>query len=234
MVATIRKPNAFTLVELLTVIIIIALLAAILLPTVTSALKTGYTAQSKTRVESLSRGAELYKKEYDLYPGQSTALMGFLNAQTYSGSQVLAACMYNYDVANASPVPKGGFDTYKDEFLQSLQVSAGTNPRPRVLTDGFPPGKAWAILYYPSVPGEDPTSVLTHYKYDHNKVHTNFKPVNDSADEATQKNVFSTAGGGFVVDTRFSPARPYRASEFLIIAPGADRKYFTSDDIKNF
>ena len=226
-----KQHKGFTLVELLTVIIIIGLLAAILLPTVTSALKTGYGAQGKTRVESLSRGADLYKRDHGLYPGQSSTMLSSMSVQEFSGSQVMAACMYGYNLFDQFSTPKGLYDTYKEDFLQ--QIPVGTIPdRKRVLADGFPSGKAWAVLYFPSVPGTLASDWAAHFDYNHNKVHTNFKPVNAHADETSQKVAFSGPPPSVIVDTRVNMA--YRASQFIIIAPGQDRKYFTSDDIRNF
>jgi prepilin-type N-terminal cleavage/methylation domain-containing protein len=230
----------FTLVELLTVIIIIGLLAAILLPTVTSAIRTGYTAQTKTRVESLSRGCDLYKQEYGLYPGQRYMNDGAKGIQgcggTFTGSQVLACSMYGYtytDITNANAIRRGVFDTYKDEFVQTIEADADKNGTlavnetlPNVLTDGFPRGKWLAIAYYPSRLGYTGTD---QYLELNNKPHTGYTPVNIGA----------TAFNTYILDPKFPavsgfPARPFRPNEFLIIAPGADRKYFTADDIRNF
>ena len=239
-----RRNAGFTLVELLTVVIIIGLLVAILLPTVTSAIKTAMAANSRTRVNSLDKGCELYKKEYQLYPGQrymtdaTRGLNGSGGSKT--GSQVLAASMYLFNVTNptdTTQVPRGGFDTYKDEFLvkDGKQPGISATDRPFYLSDGFPRQQAYAILYYPAVPGSNNSSYVSdsnpNYRYEHNQPHTDFLPVN--ADGTNQKTKFFTT----ITDDRFGTgnlSKPFRYNMFLLIAPGPDRKYFTSDDIKNF
>tara|TARA_R110002072_G_scaffold11215_4_gene51118 strand:- start:28660 stop:29823 length:1164 start_codon:yes stop_codon:yes gene_type:complete len=60
--------SAFTLVEMLVVISIIGILAAILLPAVTSVLRTGRTAGLKAEVQSLSEGVERYQTKFGDYP----------------------------------------------------------------------------------------------------------------------------------------------------------------------
>ncbi|OQB86966.1 MAG: Type II secretion system protein G precursor [Planctomycetes bacterium ADurb.Bin126] len=245
-----RRNAGFTLVELLTVVIIIGLLAAILLPTVTSAIKTAMAANSRTRVNSLDKGCELYKKEYQLYPGQRymTHATWGLNGSggNKTGSQVLAASMYLYNLTNPLPtdntvVPRGGFDTYKDEFLvkDGKQPGSPNDNYKFFLSDGFPRQQAYAILYYPSVPGSenksDPnTPTVNNYRYEHNQPHTDFLPVNAHGTATNQRTEFFTRA---ITDTRFGTgnlSKPYRYNEFLLIAPGPDRKYFTADDIRNF
>ena len=224
-----RRPRrgAFTLVELLTVVVIIALLAAILLPTVVSAIRAACLVKTRTRVGSLSTACELYKRDHSLYPGQAVltdAARGLTGSGgPYTGSQVLAACVYGFDVASANPMPRGGYDVYKDEFLR--EILAG--PRPRVMADGFPQGKSLAICYYPAVPGEE---TLNQYRYEHNQAHTDFKPANDRPDAAQQKAQFLE----FIQDRRAGGDRPCRPTEFLIVAAGASRKFFVEGNVTNF
>ncbi|QDT06026.1 Type II secretion system protein G precursor [Rubripirellula lacrimiformis] len=63
-----RKRAAFTLVEILTVIIIIGILAGIAIPAVTGALRTAREAAIRLNIDVVGQGLEAYKLKYGSYP----------------------------------------------------------------------------------------------------------------------------------------------------------------------
>src|SRR6185295_14102906 len=62
-----RKPNAFTLVELLVVIGIVALLVAILLPALHRARETALSLQCKSNLRQIYIGFALYAHDFNDY-----------------------------------------------------------------------------------------------------------------------------------------------------------------------
>jgi prepilin-type N-terminal cleavage/methylation domain-containing protein len=76
-----RYPNhavkkAFTLIEMLVVLLIIGLLAAILFPVLKSAREGGYQANCATNLHQIYIAVELYRKDEGEYPGSLGALLG--------------------------------------------------------------------------------------------------------------------------------------------------------------
>ncbi|TWU60106.1 Type II secretion system protein G precursor [Rubripirellula tenax] len=64
----IRKRAAFTLVEILTVIVIIGILAGISIPAITGALRNARNAAIRVEIEGMSQAIESYKLKYGDYP----------------------------------------------------------------------------------------------------------------------------------------------------------------------
>lgn len=63
-----RSGAAFTLVELLTVVAIIGLLAALLVPTAAAARNAANRARSRTQFSQWAAGCEMFRQEYGMYP----------------------------------------------------------------------------------------------------------------------------------------------------------------------
>ena len=58
-----NKKNGFTLIELIMVIIIVGILAAIAIPTYYSYVKKGYATEAKTQLKSIVQAADMYYSE---------------------------------------------------------------------------------------------------------------------------------------------------------------------------
>lgn len=63
-----KSPRAFTLIELLTVIAIIGILAGIIIPTTSSVRKAAKKAQTKSQFAQWTNAFTLFKQEYGYYP----------------------------------------------------------------------------------------------------------------------------------------------------------------------
>ncbi|MCF3651943.1 type II secretion system protein [Synoicihabitans lomoniglobus] len=69
-----RSPSAaFTLIELLTVIAILGILAAIIIPTVSSARNAAHRAKTKAQFSQWAAAMELFRQEYGFYPDIAVA-----------------------------------------------------------------------------------------------------------------------------------------------------------------
>jgi len=151
--------TAFTLIELLTVIVIIILLTGILLPTIVKAKQLAYIATTKAYITQLETGALRYQQENQYFPGQDG-----VNAVGYTGSQILISELMGIERTGTG----GGFVTttpptspyveYKEDRVIHTAVDTPENPHDYPLctpVDLFPTSDAYALLYYPSVLGND-------------------------------------------------------------------------------
>ncbi len=175
-----QHTNAFTLIELLTVIGIIVLLAAILMPTIGAAMRTARMAKVQSRLQNLASGCEHYKMDNGYYPGQaySNQLTGSTPPGALTGSQMLGMCLIppknpsgtwngvssagwgdasqrvglyvNYKYSS-DPLTADLFDPADSNSNAFVGTVSGMN-RPCSVSDGFA-SKPTAILYYPSRAG---------------------------------------------------------------------------------
>jgi prepilin-type N-terminal cleavage/methylation domain-containing protein len=95
--SAIRNPQAaFTLIELLTVIAIIGILAAILIPTVGKVRESARKAKVKTQLSQWGVAIETFKGEYGYYPDFKNLSGGKVNGGSFNAT--LSAAHYFHDV----------------------------------------------------------------------------------------------------------------------------------------
>jgi len=202
------RRKGFTLIELLTVIMIIVILMGILMPTIQGVRRAGYAAKCRTLLGVLESGIQTYYSDQAQYPGQINP--GIIGGGD-TGSQVLAQGMFTKK--DGTGFPTEGYAPLNADVLAEINGQGNT------ISDQFP--RPMAVCYYVSRPGQ---SGLGQFVYADNNLHTNGKTG-------------PTSFSDFIKDRRFkgdSSTTPYRDGEYLLIAPGPDRKYFTSDDVKNW
>ncbi len=167
----------------------------------------------RRQINALDKGAELYRKEYGLYPGQLLLDRLISEGGKYTGSEVLAMAVYGADLTGQGPKrpPQDVLLPFKAEH-----ITWNYSGHPHTLSDGQPGKEAMAICYYVPRPGKD---------------------GEDRFVEADNAVYTDQARGGdfrtFISRPRYGGGKPYMR-DFLLIAPRGDRKYFTDDDIANF
>jgi len=208
-----RSAAGFAIADLVAVLacLILAAVLALLVGSSTNCggLRDASPMRTLAQQKNLNDGAENYKMDHNFYPGQDDDT----HYASYTGSQILAACLYDYDVTAANPEPIGKYAAYKGECLTTL------NGRKNVLSDLFPKGKEMAFCYY--VWRKTPSSGSGKGQF--------VEADNDAHTEGREGGEFAE----FINDPRFG-GTPYNKGRFLLTAPGRDRKYFTADDIKNW
>lgn len=79
-IRSLRSRPAFTLIELLTVMVVIAILAALVLSISGFANKKGATARAQAEIQAISAACESYKTDNGTYPHQPLAVSGTIPA----------------------------------------------------------------------------------------------------------------------------------------------------------
>ena len=67
-----RLLDGFTLVEILIVVVIVGILAAIAIPAYFSYVEKAYATDAKTAIKSITQAAEMFRNEEGEYPGDCT------------------------------------------------------------------------------------------------------------------------------------------------------------------
>ena len=128
-----KKNHAFTLIELLTVIAIIAILAGILIPTVGAVRVAANKSKTKVQFSQWAVSMQLFKTEYGYYPTISTSnkvdsakLAGALTAKTLAGVAI---------TTTTDPNLCGNSKLFSFYSISSNELDDATTPK--ALVDAF-------------------------------------------------------------------------------------------------
>src|SRR5580658_3702333 len=80
-----KPTDSFTLIELLTVMAIIAILAALILAAGNGVMQKGMRSRASSEIQAMSTAAESYKADNGIYP-QSDGVLLTNNYSTYDGA----------------------------------------------------------------------------------------------------------------------------------------------------
>jgi prepilin-type N-terminal cleavage/methylation domain-containing protein len=138
------RPAAFTLIELLTVVAIIGILAAILIPTVGGVRRAALRAETKVRFSQWAAAMEQFRQEYGYYPAvtsrggllEPAAFLGALTAHDHLGAPVSGAALHgNAKAIVFHAVSEAEFARRADGTPANELVDAFGNSDIAILTD---------------------------------------------------------------------------------------------------
>ena len=94
----------FTLVELITVIVIITLLLGVLMPALSEVKKLAGQTKQKAQIASIEMGLNLYKNDFGEYPpSHGSNETADTYQYSYNGAQTLAEAMFGQDLLGFNP-----------------------------------------------------------------------------------------------------------------------------------
>ena len=222
-----RARGGFTLVELLVVIIIISILAAIAVPAVMRAVATANNARIKTEIDMLHMAIMQYKNEYGSYPPavdvDTAGNGGRINKHLQRLFPRITGSFLLNSATAGNVLPKnalvGWLTGYTDEPINPMGIKADSGggvslglPKKKLfdfdtsrVSDISPAGKQFAP---PNKPGSP-------YVY---------------VDSAS----YGVSGLPATVEIDPKTTKPFNPDSFQIISAGRDEKYGTDDDMSNF
>ena len=107
------KTTGFTIVELLTVIAVLAILVGILMPALNQVKKMARETKQKSQIHSIDIGLNVYKNDQGDYP-PSTDITS--QPSKYCGSQLLSEAMFGYDLLGFHPKSLYEFDNISNIY----------------------------------------------------------------------------------------------------------------------
>lgn len=146
-----RNTSAFTLIELLTVIAIIGILAGILIPTVGIVQQKATMATSKARISQYLSAIQSFKGEYSYYPFSDKLSSGNLDLSVVGNSKVFIETLSARDVADPSKSVSEGGNRRRIEFYNFTEdeIADGSGPSAAsTVIDGFGNNKIVLVFDY--------------------------------------------------------------------------------------
>ncbi len=247
--------SGFSLIELMIVLVIISGLLALLVPTISGVIQSANTASTASLLTSLANAASAYAKDNnDYFPGQRYAARvngdpddsaDFADLPIgdppdgwrLTGTQWLSLSVFTDPDGNSRDFPEAAYMDYRDGMFMDPGDVAGLEG---TIADTFP--DPLPVCYYPcrrmhtgkTADGDE----YRQYQLTDNEAYTDdhdggsFSQADFSTFIAPPAYGETEPNGRPIVDPNATP--PYKDGQFLLIAPGRDRQYFTNDDITNF
>jgi prepilin-type N-terminal cleavage/methylation domain-containing protein len=131
-----RRPNSFTLVELLTVMAIIAILLGILLAAMSGVMRTASRDRARAEIQAMSAALESYKSDNGIYPIVSAGGFGSISdyttaSPTTPAGQYQASSAFLYEqltgTTNYGDLPLTGSGTKVYMTFKSGQLGNDTS-----------------------------------------------------------------------------------------------------------
>ncbi len=230
------RRRAFSLIELLVVISIIILLAGIIVPSLSKAVRLGYVAKSRARLSELSDAALQFRSDRGFFPGQGDDAV-LLENQNVTGSQLLSLAFWgretyweddgsgddgmywNDSSKEIDGEPVENYLGYKEEYVVGEDYTDKDWQQSDLFSDPQP------IAYWPSNPGGDAKMNSSAAWNDSSNPAFTFKDSEEDCSPGGDEEDWRKV----ICNTKFEKA--YNADTFILLAPGLDREYFK--DIKD-
>ena len=106
-----RGEKGFTLIELLIVVAILGIIAAVIIPNISSFMTSGTLAAANTEAENVKTASLDYFADYGVWPADSNALVGNYTAGTLKASYHFDASGFIDGVGDPAATPVTGGTT---------------------------------------------------------------------------------------------------------------------------